>query len=321
MSTITTISQGRFSISVDSAGAQLTSMSLNGVEYLWQQDPRWWGKSAPVLFPQVGTPGAAPQQSAAGPCDLPKHGFARDWEHELVDVDEDHAAITYEFASTPETLSRYPYPFKLNVRFALTGPATLTQTLRVENTGTEPMPFAMGGHPAFNVPVPNTPEDEGFEDFDLHFERAWTATSPKMVEGGLMSYDDPLPVLDDADVLPITRDLFAYDTVVLKDVPGGTITMTGRKSGRGVRVDFPGYDFVGIWSAAPDAPFVAIEPWTGHAAGTHEDDVLEHREGEIVLAPGEVDERSFSITLLAPHDDLAQVIAHGQALTTHGPRA
>ena len=39
MSTITTISRGGLTASIDSMGAQLTSLALNGNEYLWQADP------------------------------------------------------------------------------------------------------------------------------------------------------------------------------------------------------------------------------------------------------------------------------------------
>lgn len=316
MSTLTTISLGGLSATVDSAGAQLLSLSLRGREYLWQRDPRWWGKTSPVLFPGVGFPPHEVQRSVAGPCRIGKHGFARDHEFELVDVDEYAASLTYELTDSSETRAVYPYPFKLQLVYTLDAPATLTQTFRVENTGAQPMPFSVGGHPAFNAPVLNEPEDECFEDYDLHFSRPWTYRSPKTNAHGLMERDDTFPVVEDSDVMPLTRACFDFDTVVLKDVPDRTITMTGRKSGRGVRLDFPGFDFVGVWSAQPDAPFVAIEPWTGHAGYTDEDDVLEHRDNVTILQPGEVDERSFKITLLAPHEDEAQVIVHGHALTS-----
>ena len=69
-------------------------------------------------------------------------------------------------------------------------------------------------------------------------------------------------------------------------------------SGRGVKVDFPGFKYIGVWSAAGDAPFVALEPWTGHATLTSEDDVFEHKRDITTLAPGAVDERMFTVTLL-----------------------
>ena len=112
-----------------------------------------------------------------------------------------------------------------------------------------------------------------------------------------MSYDDPFAIINDTDTLPLTRSCFDFDTIVLRDVPESTVTLRGRTSGHGVRVDFPGFDFIGIWSAQPDAPFVALEPWTGHAARNTDDDILEHRDNVTILVPGAVDERSFSVTV------------------------
>ena len=54
MSTVTTIKRGGLTAAIDSMGAQLTSLALNGNEYLWQGDPAFWGKHAPILFPIVG---------------------------------------------------------------------------------------------------------------------------------------------------------------------------------------------------------------------------------------------------------------------------
>ena len=85
--------------------------------------------------------------------------------------------------------------------------------------------------------------------------------------------------------------------MILDHVPGNTLSLVGTKSGHGIRVDFPGFDFVGVW-AAPCAPFVALEPWTGTTTLDTEDDVLEHKHDITILEPGGVFERSFDITLL-----------------------
>ncbi|MDY2778138.1 MAG: aldose 1-epimerase family protein [Collinsella sp.] len=297
MSHITTISRDGLVARIDSMGAQLMGLSLDGREYLWQADPAWWGKTSPVLFPFVGVQGFDTLKSAAGPCAGARHGFARDFEHAVVKIADDSSSVTFELRDDERTRELYPYPFKLNMTYALTGPATLTQTFTVTNTGDAPMPFSVGGHPAFNVPAPGG-EGESFEDYELRFSRAWTADSPKIVGGGLLSYADPVHIVEDADAVGVSRKMFDFDTVVLRDVPDNMIEMVGRKSGRGVRVEFPGFDFLGIWSAKPDAPFVALEPWTGHAALDTDGDVLEEREGITILAPGAVDERSFSVTLL-----------------------
>lgn len=297
MADLTTISAGGLSAKVDAHGAQLSSLTLDGREYLWQADPRWWGKHAPILFPIVGSIRDDEASSAAGTCHLGRHGLARDYDHEL--VENTGSTVTYRLDSTDETLAKYPYPFRLEMTYALEGPATLAQTFSVTNTGTREMPFFLGGHPAFNVPVV---PGERFEDYELRFTRPWTESSPVIADGGLLDYESLTPLFEDADRLALAHGLFAKDAIVLTGVPDDTLEMVG-PSGHGVRVDFAGFDHVGVWSAEPakdgaECPFVAIEPWCGTATRTDEDDVLEHKQNLLVAHPGETITRTFRVTLL-----------------------
>ena len=292
---IVTISRGDLKASIDTKGTQLMSLSLGGNEYLWQADPRWWAKRAPILFPIVGSLRGGAAVSEQGPVTLGRHGFARDLEHAV--AEQDDSSVTFELVDSPETREVYPYSFRLNMTYALTGPASLTQTFRVENTGDVVLPFSVGGHPAFNVPAPGT-ANERFCDYEIAFAEPWTCEAPKIAEGGLLTFDATTTPVADADALPITHELFADDAVMLTDVPGGTLTLRSRVSGHGVRVDFADFKYIGIWSALGDAPFVALEPWTGHATLTSEDDVFEHKRDITLLEPGAVDERSFTVTLL-----------------------
>ena len=295
MSRVVTIANGTASASIDSLGAQLTSLKLGDREYLWQGDSRWWGKHAPVLFPIVGTLRDGHATSAQGEVTLGRHGFARDVEHEVVAQDE--SSVTFEIRDTPQTREKFPYAFRLNMTYALTGEASLTQTFRVENTGDVTLPFSVGGPPAFNVPAPGT-ANERFADYEIAFTEVWTCEAPKIAEGGLLTYDTAALAVDHSDTMPLTHELFADDAVMLTDVPGGTLALRSRVSGHGVRIDFADFKYIGIWSALGDAPFVALEPWTGHATLTSEDDVFEHKRDITLLEPGAVDERSFTVTLL-----------------------
>lgn len=297
MSTLTTVKRGNLTAAVDSMGAQLSSLALDGNEYLWQADPKFWGKHAPILFPIVGSLRDGKATSAAGPCEMNRHGIARIVEHRLVGVSEDGSSVTYELTDTPESLKAYPFHFKLNMTYALTGDATLTQTFKVTNTGDVDLPFSVGGHPAFNVPVPGA-EGEAFEDYELAFTEPWECEVPVITPDGLMTYKDSYTAPDHADHIALTHESFATDAIVLTDVPGSTLTLRGTKSGHGIKVDFEGFKYIGVWSPMNDAPFIALEPWTGHSTVDTEDDVFEHKANTITLAPGETDERSFSITLL-----------------------
>ena len=290
---IISLASGAISASVDTQGAQLTSLALNGAEYLWQGDPRWWNRQAPVLFPIVGSIRDDKATSAEGTVSLGRHGLARDYVYEVVESSD--TAVSLELADSPKTREVFPFAFRLRMTYALTGPATLTQTFQVTNTGDVALPFSVGGHPAFNVPVPGA-EDEVWEDYELEFAEPWTYESPTVCDGGLWTYGVMNPIVADADRMPLTRDAFRYDTIMLEGTPGDTVTMRGTKSGRGVRVDFADFPYLGIW-AGDGAPFVALEPWTGHSTLDTEDDIFEHKRGTIVLEPGEVDTRSFDITL------------------------
>ena len=297
MSQTTTISKGGLSASVSSKGAELTSLKLDGREYLWQADPAFWGKHAPVLFPIVGSLRGGEAQSAAGPCRMARHGLARINEHKLVGASEDGSSVTYEFTDSAETLAAYPFHFKLNMTYAITGPASLTQTFTVTNTGVVDLPFSVGGHPAFNVPVPGA-DGEAFDDYVLKFTKPWTCESPKITEGGLATYEDSYVSVDGTDTVALTHDSFAFDAIVLDHVPDNTLTLLGTESGHGIKVEFPGFDYIGVWSPAGEAPFIALEPWTGHSTLTSEDDVFERKRGITILAPGAVSKSSFTITLL-----------------------
>ena len=291
---IISLASDALTAAVDTQGAQLTSLALDGTEYLWQADSRWWDRHAPVLFPIVGSIRNDKATSAQGPVSLGRHGLARNYAYEVVE----HAdtAVTLELTDTPETREIFPFAFRLRMSYALTGPATLTQTFQVTNTGDVSLPFSVGGHPAFNVPIPGS-EGEVWEDYELEFAEPWTYESPTICDGGLWTYGVMNPIVANADRMPLTRDAFRFDTIMLEGTPGDTVTLRGTKSGRGVRVDFADFPYLGIW-AGDGAPFVALEPWTGHSTLDTEDDVFEHKRNTIVLEPGETDERSFTITLL-----------------------
>ena len=287
MGTISSIAKGRVTAAVDSAGAQLMSLTLDGGEYLWQRDERFWPRCAPVLFPIVGNIRNDRADSAQGEIKFGRHGLARNYEHDLIARGDD--SLTYELVSSDDTRAKYPYDFCLRMSYRIVDDA-LEQEFYVENTGDVTLPFVVGGHPAFNVPAPG--DDADFSAYCLKFAKAWSYTSPTIsTETGLLDWQDRFELLDDSDTLPLTHELFDVDTLTFEDVPERTVTLTG-PAGHGMRVDFDGFDYLGVWSA-PNAPFVALEPWCGTATRTDEDDVFEHKQGMMFLAPGESITKTF----------------------------
>ncbi|MCC6097798.1 MAG: aldose 1-epimerase family protein [Olsenella sp.] len=287
---MTSIASNGLTATIDSQGAQLMSLTRDGGECLWQGDERWWPRRAPVLFPIVGSLRDDRASSSQGEVSLGRHGLARNREFELVSSGE--ASARFRLCSDARTRESYPYDFRLELSYSLADGA-LTQTFEVTNTGDVPLPFVLGGHPAFNVPQPQGGDD--FDSYRLEFAREWTYASPRIdPSSGLLDFEDRLPLLDGSNVLRLTHRTFDVDTLVFQDVPERFVRLVG-DGGHGVEVAFEGFDYLGVWSAAGDAPFVALEPWTGCATALDEDDVFEHKRGMTLLSPCQALERSFCV--------------------------
>lgn len=288
------LQRGALSIAVDPHSAQLMSLKKDDVEYLWQGDPRWWPRRAPILFPIVGNLKDNRAQSAQGEISLGRHGLARNFDFKL--RDQDDGLLCFTLDSSEDTRKDFPFDFHLEVSYRLDGDVLL-QSFEVLNSGDVTLPYVVGAHPAFNVPV-DSDCSEDFSDYQLHFAERWSCTSPRLnTKTGLLDFDAPLSVMSDSDVLPLSHRLFDVDTLVLHDVPKRQISLLG-PGGRGVRVDFDDFEYLGLWSAAGDAPFVAIEPWTGCASALDEDGMFEHKRGMTMLEPGERKMHSLAIRLL-----------------------
>ena len=241
--TVTTITQGTFSVASETAGAQLKSIKLDGREYLWQRDPQWWGKSAPILFPIVGSLRGGKAQTANGPTEMGRHGLVRNYKHQIVSSSVDE--VTYAFDSTPETLEAFPFAFRFETTYRIVGPATVEHEYHVINTGDTPLPFIEGGHPAFNVPL-DPDAGETFEDYEVRFAEKWSPVCPMVLDNGLMDYAAARKPFENDDHLRMAHDLFTHDAWVFQGTPGDTIELVSTKTGHGVRCDFPGFTSLGV---------------------------------------------------------------------------
>lgn len=287
MATVTSIASGRITAAVNAAGAQLMSLTLDGGEYLWQRDEKYWPRCAPVLFPIVGNLRNDRATSAQGDIAFGRHGLARNYDHTLIEQGDDF--LTYELVSNDDTKAKFPYDFCLRMTYRIVDDG-LAQEFYVENTGDVTLPFVVGGHPAFNVPAPG--DDADFAAYELKFAEPWSYASPTIsTETGLLDWQNRFTLLENSDTLPLTHELFDVDTLTFENVPQRTVCLVG-PAGHGMRVDFDGFDYLGVWSA-PGAPFVALEPWVGTATRTDEDDVFEHKQGMLFLEPGESITKTF----------------------------
>lgn len=288
-----TIKSDKLSATIDSFGAGLTSIIRDGIEYLWQAEPAYWYGQAPIMFPICGSLRNGTATLLNGKTvTLGRHGFAR--RNEFTMTASTESDVTYELVSDDATLEAYPFPFKLEMNYAITD-NVLTITHTVTNTGTETMPYFLGGHPAFNCPMK---EGEVFEDYVVEMEVPEYSNCPTISSDGLIVDESRTLRFDNKSILPVTHDLF-YNDAICMEYPKSTYAILHHKdSEHGVRVDFKGFDFFQIWSSSNDGPFVALEPWTGTATMTCEDDIFEHKRGVKLLEPGKTESLAYTISIV-----------------------
>lgn len=296
MSEIISISSNSLTASIDTMGAQLMSLRKGESEYLWQGDSNWWPRRAPILFPIVGVLKDSKAESAEGTISLARHGLARLNQFEV--VEQSASSVTLQLKSTEETRKAYPYDFELKLIFSVAGD-TLTQTYEVTNPANVVLPFTLGAHPAFNIPIPGV-EASSLAQYHLLFTHSWTSFGPSITDEGLCDYTTPQKLIVDSDMLPLSWELIDREkTITLEDVPDRRITLTANakaaSEAHGVQLDFEGFDYLGIWSAAPGCPFVALEPWCGIADTVDTDGIFEHKPGIICLEPGQSIDKTLNI--------------------------
>ena len=166
----------------------------------------------------------------------------------------------------------------------------------ITNTGEEKLPFVIGGHPAFNCPLS---DDEEFEDYRVVFDKPITRPCLRPDHhSGLVHVDESFDVMAGSDTLELRHDLFEEkDALIFYGCEAKAATMIG-KNGKGIKIEFNDMNNLLIWSAVGNAPFVALEPWTGISSCNDEDDTFEKKRGMTVLNPNETISFRFKITMI-----------------------
>ena len=138
---------------VSTQGAEVQSLYgvQSGLEYLWQGDSKFWSSRSPILFPIIGRvkEGKYSWRSETYSISIP-HGFAKDLPFEL--EFRETTRLQFLLKSSEETKNQYPFDFEFRVEYVLEG-NSLDICFRVDNTGSQPMPFVWGAHPGFRVPL------------------------------------------------------------------------------------------------------------------------------------------------------------------------
>ena len=159
---IITLSNNKISASINTIGAELIRLEKDNQNYIWTVNETYWNKTSPILFPIVGRLKNDAYTIADKKYELPRHGFARNFEFQILNQTE--SSVVFVLESNSETLKNYPFEFQLQLEYELDG-NELKMKYSVENRSEVTMPFSIGAHPAFAI-------EDSFSDYSLQFNEA-----------------------------------------------------------------------------------------------------------------------------------------------------
>ncbi|EAC8502156.1 aldose 1-epimerase family protein [Listeria monocytogenes] len=279
-------------VEMKTAGAELTRIfhKDTGLEYLWNADSKFWGRHSPVLFPTVGRLVDDTYLVDGKQYHLGQHGFARDRDFQVIEQTEN--SVRFELDADEDSLAIYPYKFKLSIIYTIEK-NTVAVSYEVENTDNKRIYFSIGAHPAFNLPLT---DGTTFEDYYLDFGTEENLET-LCLEGPYRSGEIKKIVDEPARYLPLSYDLFKNDALIFEALKQKEMTIKSEKTPHYVKVSFPEFPFVGVWTAKAGTPFLCIEPWYGIADGAGESVELRDKAGIEHLEPEAVFASEYEITV------------------------
>ncbi len=268
-------------ISVDTHGAELSSIfnKKENKDMLWHGDSAFWGRKSPVLFPVVGKYKNGKTTYNGKEYALGQHGFARDMEFTLIEESENKLSFALE--SNDETLTKYPFKFRLVCSFALIN-NKITVGWDVLNTDDKTMYFSIGAHPAFYCNKGETVLSMNGENLEYSLVNSDGLYTPK-------KYD-----IDSSFVLH--DNIFDNDALIIENSNVTEVSLSDNgKNYLTVKFDAP---LFGIWSPTKkNAPFVCIEPWYGRCDGADFNGDITEREWSNSLKVNENWHKEYEIII------------------------
>ncbi|MBL0737443.1 aldose 1-epimerase family protein [Flavobacterium sp. GN10] len=281
----TTISNSILKASIKHAGAELFSIKDNqNNEYIWEGNPDFWGKHSPVLFPIVGTLKNNTYTIHGKEYHLPRHGFARDMDFELIEKTENKAVFSLK--SSEETLRKYPFEFELQLIYTI-NESSLELEYKVINNGSEKMPFSIGAHPAIALP-------DQFENYAFLFEKEENLKYYLLENDLISSKTKTLETKN--NLVPLNYELFKNDALIFKTLESKSLTILNNTKPY-LKVTYNDFPSLGIWTKE-NAPFICIEPWLGYSDTDENSGDLYKKEGILILDENKDFSTKFSITIL-----------------------
>ncbi len=243
---LVTIQSEQLKVTISSKGAEIQSiLDANGIERMYNGDPKFWASRAPILFPVAGGMKDDGYEWQGQWYHMPKHGFIRPLEWQVEEVQDNRVTFLLR-----EKNEGFPFEYDLRASFTVEG-NQLDVNYAVTSRDERPFCFSIGSHEAYATPG-------GIETYEVVFDEEETLAH-SILEGALNTHDTVI-VKDHTRVLPLKYEYFSVDVLVFRSLRSRGVTLRSTEHDRTLRVDYPDCPFLLLWTK-PGAPYICIEPW------------------------------------------------------------
>ena len=260
------ITNNIISVETTLLGGELTSITFDGKEVLYQMEGSWKFQDH-VLFPLIGP---ADNYACHGEIhSTTRHGFVRNYN--MVETKNSESKMTLSLTDNEEIFKVYPYHFTFKEIISL-NKNEMTRRYEVSNNGTEILPFEIGGHPAFycdyskaRIVMPDS--------FSYLPEPCDEKTLIKHPQGGEIKLNK--------------KDFFqGLDCIIIPN-PGTPIILY---NGRGEKIEFHyAAPYITLWTPKTEEDcFLCVEPYWGLPKTINDPNELIDRPLYTKLEPGKV---------------------------------
>lgn len=277
-----TIENELLKIDVNQTGGCLMSVydKEREKELMWPGDPDSWRFQDVVIFPLIGKPANGYDVDGKTYDFRLPHGVAR-WETYEV---EEHTPerLVLRLESNEETLSRYPYHFRLRLIYRLEG-KKFSLTYAVSNTAGERMPYQVGAHAGFQT---------AGKAIRIEFDRPDPLRNFPF-DGTMHRPSQPL---SPDGVLELTSELCQEKMAFILDHPCGGCTVI-RGDGIKLRYQWKDAPYVNLFGYSKGGEFMCVEPWWGICESPETSRELAEKE-EMYIAGAEERSHTYSCEIM-----------------------
>lgn len=256
-----TIENENFKAVVDEKGAQLTHLynKAEDFDYIWNNEI--WPKHAPVLFPAIGRSNDDSYTYEGQKFDMPQHGFVSEYTFDVAEKTEE--TLTLSLSANDETKKIYPFDFNLAITFTLKADG-LHWDFKVSNNGDNTLSFALGSHPAFNLPINRAGT---FADYQIEVTpKVDELKHFKIVKKPYPFREGSLETIKDYrdGAIHLNYDMFADGLIIIENSGLQALKLTSPKTKHTITVTLDDFKYVCLWTKeGADAPFLCVEPFEG----------------------------------------------------------